>query len=283
MLRKLMNQLDSWDDWINPITLRELRIEIFMLSLESVVTFFWLGVIVWYSIIFYNIPENLFLKEQAFQFSVIPAGISVSGILLSFSIFTPIIRGRYVDELLGIVPLSPQQQVHGYWAFVCIWSIFWNSTFLPLIAFGQLIGPVSYMLLLVPFGSFFLSQFMTLICLSFSARIKRDREMVLSFFTTLFFYPGLVAFLWCNVIMFAVRHWQPLVWNRGFGFVSLFILLPIMLLLHGYISYKLSVYGFKTWRKPFWRSLILNITVYMLFNVTAAAVWLVIAAVVFYF
>jgi hypothetical protein len=278
-----MNQLDSWDDWINPITLRELRIEIFMLSLESVVTFFWLGVIVWYSIIFYNIPENLFLKEQAFQFSVIPAGISVSGILLSFSIFTPIIRGRYVDELLGIVPLSPQQQVHGYWAFVCIWSIFWNSTFLPLIAFGQLIGPVSYMLLLVPFGSFFLSQFMTLICLSFSARIKRDREMVLSFFTTLFFYPGLVAFLWCNVIMFAVRHWQPLVWNRGFGFVSLFILLPIMLLLHGYISYKLSVYGFKTWRKPFWRSLILNITVYMLFNVTAAAVWLVIAAVVFYF
>jgi hypothetical protein len=92
----------------------------------------------------------------------------------------------------------------------------------------------------------------------------------------------LLVFLWKDVIVFVVQSCQPLVWNRGLGFVSLFILLPTMLLLHGYVSYRLSVYGFRTWRKPFWRSLLLNIAVYILFNVTAAAIWIVIAAVVFH-
>ncbi|MDR0609827.1 MAG: hypothetical protein LBG58_06935 [Planctomycetaceae bacterium] len=283
MLRKLMNWLDSWDDWINPITLCELRCEISRSSFESIVLSFWLATIVGYVVFFYNIPENLSPKELALQFYVIPAGMSVSSILLSVSTFSSIIRSRYIDELLGIVPLSPRQQVHGYWAFVCIWSIFWNSIFLPVIAFAQLIGPVPYILLLIPFGSVFLSQIMILICLSFAARIKRYWEIILSVLTVFFFYPGLLFFLWKEVVVFVVQNYQPFVWNCGFGFVSLFILLPVMLLLHGYIAYKLSVYGFRTWRKPFWHSLLLNIAVYILFNVISMAIWLAIAAAVIYF
>jgi hypothetical protein len=278
-----MNWLDSWDDWINPITLRELRCNTRGYGFEVFVLFFWFVAIIGYAAIFYipDLRQNLLQKEQALLFSVFPAALSLCNFLQGFGVSSSIRRGRIVDELLDNVPLSPQQLVHGYWAFICIYSVFWISLSLPLIAVGQLVGPVPYILLLVPLGSFFLSQIMTLIYISFVARIKQDWEAMLSFFTALYFYPGLVVFIWYYVIIFALHLGQQLVWNNGFGFVSLFILLPVMLLLHGYIAYRLSLYGFRTWRKPFWRSLLLNITVYTLFHVTAAAIWIAMVAVVF--
>jgi hypothetical protein len=284
MLRKLINWLDSWDDWINPITLRELRTETRGFMVESLVLFVWFVAIVSYAIILFtpDLIQYLFHKNQAFIFSTIPAVLSVCSILLSSSVISLIKRSRCDDELLGIVPLSPQQQVHGYWAYVCIWSIFCNTIFLPLIAIGRLVEPTPYVLFLAPLGSFFLCQIMTLICLSFAARNKQEWEMTLSIFIPSF-YPLLIAIFWSRVIIFPMYYRQPPTWNYEFGFVSLFILLPIMLLLHVYVSYRLSIYGFKTWRKPFWHFLLLNIAVYTLFNVTAAAIWIVIAVVVFYF
>jgi hypothetical protein len=134
-------------------------------------------------------------------------------------------------------------------------------------------------LLFIPFVSFFLTQIATLIGLSISARIKQQWEKNFLGFTICFIL-GFIAAPWFYVIYFATSCWQPLAWNCGFGFVSLFILLPITLLLLGYIAYKLAIYGFKTWRKPFWRALLLNIVIYTLFNIVAAALWLGLAALV---
>jgi hypothetical protein len=281
-----MNWLDSWDDWFNPITVRELRVatrQRFVGS-EFLLLFYLFIATIICAIILY-VPDRTYdssLEERAFLFSVFPAILSLYSVLAGLAIIGSLHRSRFTDELFSIVPLSPQQQVHGYWAISCIWSIFFNSLCLSFITIGQLIGPAPYILLLIPLGSFFLCQIITLILLSFFARIKRKWETVL--FIVIMIYPfnglGLIAAPCIGVIVFASSCWQTLAWNRGFGFVSLFILLPIALLLLGYIAYKLAIYGFKTRRKPFWRALLLNMVIYTLFNIIVAALWLGLAALV---
>ncbi|MDR0705767.1 MAG: hypothetical protein LBF88_12365 [Planctomycetaceae bacterium] len=218
------------------------------------------------------------MESKQYLFSI-PIILSLSHILVGFGIIGSLTRTRCDDELLSIVPLSPQQQVHGYWAFSCIQSIFLNSIYLPFIAIGQLLEPAFYALLLIPFVSFLFTQIATLIGLSISARIKQQWERNLLGFT-MFLLLGFIMSPWFYVIYFESSRWQTFVWNQGFGFVSLFIVLPIILLLHGYIAYKLAIYGFKTWRKPFWHALLLNVVVYTLFNTIAAALWLGLAALV---
>ncbi|MDR2441254.1 MAG: hypothetical protein LBE12_17975 [Planctomycetaceae bacterium] len=279
-----MNWLDSWDDWFNPITVRELRAttqkrfggsEFLLLFYLFIATIICAGIL--------YIPDRTHdssLEEHAFLFFVFPAVVSSCSVLAGLVLSSSLHRSRFTDELFSIVPLSPRQQVHGYWAISCIWSIFFNSLCLPFIAIGQLIGPAPYILLLIPLGSFFLCQIITLILLSFFARIKRKWETVL--FVVIMIYPfnglGLIAVPWIGVIILASSCWPTLSWNQGFGFVSLFILLPAALLLLGYIAYKLAIYGFKTWRKPFWRALLLNIVIYILFTIITAALWLGLAA-----
>ncbi|MDR0705766.1 MAG: hypothetical protein LBF88_12360 [Planctomycetaceae bacterium] len=283
IFQRIINWIDSWDDWFNPITVRELqtlmhrRFELLFLSLLFIAT-------ITYTMVLYVLETRYDLspEELGLGFSVCPAICSLYGVLIGLVNAGSLYRSRFADELFSIVPLSPQQQVYGYWAVSCIESIFFNSLCLLFIAIGQLIGPAPYILLLIPLGSFFLSQIITLIFISFFARIKRKWEYVL--FVVIMFYPfsglGLIIVPWIGVITFALQHWQTLVWNQGFGFVSLFILLPIILLLHGYIAYKLAIYGFKTWRKPFWCALLLNFVIYTLFNTIAAALWLGLAALV---
>ncbi|MDR1141519.1 MAG: hypothetical protein LBL62_07490, partial [Planctomycetaceae bacterium] len=128
-------------------------------------------------------------------------------------------------------------------------------------------------------------QIVTLVCLSFFARVKQGWEWWVSALVTFCFYSGLVAIIGYYVIIFVLQHRQLFVRHCGFLWVSFFILLSAVLLLHGYIAYKLSVYGFKTWRKPFWHSLLLNMTVYTLLHITVATIWITfaIAAVIFLF
>jgi hypothetical protein len=284
--RQLMNWLDSWDEWLNPITLRELRCATRNFEFEFVLIFFYFLAIISYAVLLYllcmpELKQNLFLDTQTFMSCVIGTFPIVMCFFVSFSTFIPIIRSRRIDELLRIVPLSPQRQVHGCWAFACIQSIFLHSIFLPFIAIGQLINRTSYVLLLILLGSFLFSQIATLVFLSFSARIKQGWELAVLLYTVFGFHPGLIVIIWRYVILL-VDQWQLFAKNYGFFFVSLFILLSVMLLLHGYIAYKLSVYGFKTWRKSFWRSLLLNMIVYTLFHLTAATIWVAIAIAVFY-
>jgi hypothetical protein len=280
--RQLMNWLDSWDERLNPITLRELRCETRVWDFEVTVLVVWFLVFV-YAFITLCIPElkNPLQKVQEGLFGLLLINNVLVILLPGSFVLESMRRSRRVDKLLNIVPLSPQQQVHGHWALTCIWSIFCSSISLPLIAFSQLIDPVSYVLLPIQLVAFFLSQIMSLVFISFSARIKQNWELALSFLAIFGFYLGLIVIIWRYVILLVLDQWQ-LVRNYGFFFVSLFILLPVILLLHGYIAYKLSVYGFKTWRKPFWRSLLLNMTVYTLFHLTAATIWVAIAVAVFY-
>jgi hypothetical protein len=275
-----MNWLDSWDDWFNPITVLKLHSATRQFDNEILILSFLSLIIIIETIMLYGlkIRPDLSSEECALTFSIIPIFFSICCVMIGFTSAISALVTRS-DEDLGLVPLSPQQQVHGYLAYSCIMSIFFNSVLLPFIAVGHIIGSVPYVLLLVPFGSFFLSQIVNLICLSFFARIKRDGDFII-LFTTIIFYFEVLIVAWSSVIYCASSCWQPLVWNQGFGFVSLFILLPIALLLLGYIAYKLAIYGFKTQRKPFWRALLLNIVIYTLFNIIVAALWLGLAALV---
>jgi hypothetical protein len=279
-LRQLMNWFDSWADWFNPITLRELRCEARKFGYElALIPYCFFVIIAAFILCIPELRQNLFYEIQLFLFSVIIA-LPISSCC---SVFPSILKSRRIDELLDIVPLSPQQQVHGYWAHACIESIFFHSIFLPFVAIAQLVNPAYYVWLFVLLGSFFNSQIVALVCLSFLARAKQGWEWWVSALAIFCFYPGLIAIIGHYVIIFVLQHRQLFVRHCGFLLVSFFISLSAILLLHGYIAYKLSVYGFKTWRKPFWHSLLWNMTVYMLFHITEAAIWIAFAITAVYF
>jgi hypothetical protein len=275
-----MNWLDSWDDWCNPITIRELRTHTFLFGFE-VSTLLFLFILTVADIVILCTMKS---KQDLVWLSVIPCLLSQLTILTGFDVLASLQNARCEDDLLSTVPLSPQQQVHGYWAASCIKSLFLNSLCLPFIAIGQLVYSVSYVLLLVPLGSFLLTQMITLILLSFAARIKHEKELQL-LGITVFLYPILIAVPWFCIIYFSVSWGEAFIRNHminlfWFGVLSLFILLPIALLLLGYIAYRLTVYGFRTWRKPLWHALLLNMVVYMLFDVIMATLWFALAVLV---
>jgi hypothetical protein len=275
-----MNWLDSFDDCLNPITVRELRSVMRRFECEVMILFVYLTIIVGDTFVLFEPKFQQDVGFTSFVISVIPVVSTIGSVFVGLDTYILLQKTRFTDEVLNIVPLSPRQQVHGYWAYSSIGSLLFNSICLPFIAIGQIVGPAPYVLLLVPLGTFFISQITILICISFSARVKQKWECVLSGLINICLFPGLTAAFWCYVICFASSRWQTLVWNQGFGFVSLFVLLPITLLLLGYIAYRLSIYGFKTWRKPFWRSLLLNIVIYTLFSIIVAILWFGLAALV---
>jgi hypothetical protein len=263
----MINWLDSWSEHLNPITVRELRcysrgydgVVLFFLSMIVVVSFF---------LLFFTSAEELFQKKRI----IISFFISLG--LFGFWILRGIMRSRCIDELLNIVPLSPRQQVHGYWLAFCLFSISYNSIFLPFIALIQLVKPLPYVVLLIPLEIFFFSQISALISLSFVARIKRHWELVW-IMVGINYFLILISVLWSGVLWcFNQYHLQVPVWYHGFGFVSLFVLLPIGLLLLGYVAYWLAIYGFTTWRKPLWQSLLLNLFVYTLFGIIVTSFWI---------
>jgi hypothetical protein len=134
---------------------------------------------------------------------------------------------------------------------------------------------ISYVQLLIPLGAFLLSQIITLVGFSFIARMKHYWESFLLGATIFYVFPACIIVPWFGVLRYFQKiHGQFPDWNDGFGFVSLFILLPVVLLLLGFIAYRLSVYGFKTWQKPLWQSILLNLLVYTLFNIVIAFLWL---------
>jgi hypothetical protein len=274
---------DSWGDRINPITVRELRRVQNRRVLEGFVLLCWLSAVIIYAVvlIYYpEVPQDLSRQEWELLFSAIPA-LGLAYVVLVFIPWIAIPYSQIQDELLDIIPLSPQQQVHGYWAISWIISFFLCTLFCPFIAFGQIVGPAPYVFFLVPFALFFVAQIGTLVCLSFVARLKRQWELMVGF-GIIYFGQIPIGAPWAGIVILWIEvfHWQELSWDRGFGFVSLFVLLPAALLPVGYVAYRLSIYGFKTWLQPFWRAVLLNIAVYSLLSFLLALLYLGIAAAV---
>jgi hypothetical protein len=270
MFRRMITWLDSWDDRINPIIVRELRRGVRSECWELFVLFFWFAALILYAFFLICCPDDV-RKNNGWFFLFVPVIILIVIFLLnlSFLFLFKFKTHRTLDELLDAVPLSPRRQLHGYWATLSIYSFFSCCFFYPFIVIGQLIEPIPYVFFFMPIAAFLVSQMIILVLLSFSARLKQEWEFnVLSFFSQLLGYLPAI-FIYRRIS----RSYSIFIqWDQGFSFVSLFILLPAVLLIIGYVAYQLALYGFKTWQKPLWKALLLNLAVYLLLTFTLAAI-----------
>jgi hypothetical protein len=284
-MRSIIRWIDFWDDRINPITVRDCRKLKHLFQLEFPVILVWFFSIILYTLFLIFLPEMIQNTPRE-QMMMIPSGIplllsTVSSLFCGGSYsYQGLAVVRTKDELLNIIPLPPRQQVHGYLATSCIMSLHWGCLFYPLIAIGQLFAPISYVWFLLPLGGFVLGQVLTLLLLSFIARAKQIWEFVLIFIGPFNFGWLPFAMPWFGVfyLLTHVLNWEKILFARGFLFLSLFVLLPASMLIIGYVAYQLSIYGFKTWLKPFWHTLLFNIAIYSLLSVLLAIVWLGLAA-----
>jgi hypothetical protein len=194
-----------------------------------------------------------------------------------------LVNSRQRDEMFEIVPLSPRNNVHGYLQEYSILSLFFLGLMMPYLAAVFVLRPVPWFFLLISPGIFAAGFVVFLVLLSCFARIKNFKEFLGVAFLLYFFY-GIPTLPWFGMcIFYAVLDFPPLEWNTGFGFWTLFILLPVGLVLLGITAYKLCLLQFKHWREPAWRGLLQCLCYYFLLAAAAAVLYLVIAVVVFAF
>lgn len=287
----LISRIDSLGDRINPITVRDLRKLKRWFGLELLLLLF-LGIAVSCATFFLIMPEEMLKQEfdlagRRERAVLLASGFSLIMFYGSFLAWlTPIIwliQSRS-DELLDQVPLSPTEQTNAVLQTCCVLSFYYITLFFPFLAFAFLLGPVPYLFLLVPLGTFLLALINLLVLVSFVARAKRVWELIVLYFVMSYgLMPMYIPWLGVLLLWVGVLRWPPLFWNAGFGFISLFILLPIALVLMSLTAYWLSVYHFKHKRRSVWLGTLLNIGVYTLFSFILAAVYLGCAAAYFAF
>lgn len=296
MFSRFIEWVDSWNDRINPIAVRDLYRLKRWFGLEGMTLIVLLGMVGAYIAVFGIASDESFVRVGSNRWhpgniiSTIILCISFYGMIVAA--FTPIgwlMKSRQTDELFEAVPLSPREQVEGYLQSTWILVIFFVALCFPFLVAARLIGPCSNLLLLVPFYSVLIATVAMLFILSFVIPAQKNWQAVFVILGILYIGSGIVlspaiaaAILWEEVF-----HWPELHWNRGFGMFSLFVLLPVGLILFGYVAYRLSVYHWKRSNKssllktvlvkPLW-----NIVVYTGTVLAETVVYLLLAATVYW-
>lgn len=289
MFSRFIEWVDSRSDRINPIAVRDLRRLKRWFGLEGFTLFVLLGMVGAYIAVFGIASAESFLRVVPNRWH--PGNI-ISTIILYLSFygmivaaFTPIgwlMKNRQTDELFEAIPLSPREHVEGYLQSTLILAVFFVSLYSPFLVAARLVGPCSNLLLLLPFYSVLIATVAMLFDLSFMIPVQKNWQAVFVMGIT---YIGLVivlspviatAILWIGVF-----HWPELYWNRGFGMFSLFVLLPVGLILFGFVAYRLSIHHFKCRRKSIASATLQNIVVYTGTVLAGTVVYLLIATTVY--
>ncbi|MDR2641792.1 MAG: hypothetical protein LBC74_03245 [Planctomycetaceae bacterium] len=281
MLQKLITWIDSFDDYVNPLIVREMR----RLSKTYEMFFFisfWLTVysIIFFAAFFNDVSTNILLEV----FSVICGIIWIIAILSGFLNYQSIIENTRRDETLFLTGLSSRQHLHGYWGMSILWSLFFISFSIPSLI-GLVLITNSHYLFLIPLEVFLSSQCITLFCLSIlaqstSAGIKHVFTAKESFLSVIVFIFSMVCFQFPFIII-SFPQLNVLSYFKEFGFFSIFVQLPIAQIIIAMVAYKLSLRGFKTNYRPRFKEIFYNCGVYFLTNIILTAIHVIILLTLF--
>ncbi|MDR1052687.1 MAG: hypothetical protein LBL39_00775 [Planctomycetaceae bacterium] len=298
MFKKLIERIDSVNDYINPIIVRDMRSEFGKWQFSIAVMILMCLLVVACLLIYFfsdldSLASDIDKSVANFVFWKTTAN-DITGLIVFFCVFSACVSifGAFAyfvknltDEMFLMTAITPRQYLHAYMIETFIFTSLCMSLIAPMILIIS--GHVSNCIALVAImvcDSVLFSQVGILIALSFVARTKRPNQtgnLVCGVYLGLFIFllPWfLLAFVWINSFM-----WHAIDMNNIFGIVSIYVLLPIGLLLTGVMGYKLSLYGFKTRGKSLIRMFFLNIFCYTLLNAVMALIYFCIAFVVFTF
>jgi hypothetical protein len=294
MFKKLIERIASVNDYVNPIVVRDMR-KLFGRQQASA------GVLGYVCYLILNCFHAYFIRgldswELEINTSIMTGnafGWAVTmnmffSVLLSLGIVCQYVLQNLDDEMFLITTITPRQYLHAYMIETFILTLFCTSLFTPtlLIIYGQLSNFISLAIVMLC-GNVLVAQTAVLVTLSFIAHRKRPMQVFFIFLCLVWFFsystimmPWFVLFflMWTDYL-----GWQVINTGQTFGFVSIYILLPIGLLLVGVMAYKLSLYAFTIRKESIVKMAIHNILYYTLMSVVMALVYFCIAFVVFTF
>ncbi|MDR1052686.1 MAG: hypothetical protein LBL39_00770 [Planctomycetaceae bacterium] len=288
MFKKLIERIDSVNDYVNPIVARDVRIEFSSSWLSVVVMIYSCFLIVVCLLVYFlcdldllelEINKSVCVINNMTWFIVFLCVCSLS----SLYVFSRIINlVEFTDAMFLLTAITPRQYLHAYMLETFIFSSFLTSLFAPAIfvILGQLSNFLAFIAIALCY-EVLVAQMYALITLSFLARVKRSAQA--GNVSICFVFGWLISFL--PLLFFALVWTDYFMWQTIgiFEFISIYILLPIGLLLTGAMGYKLSLYAFKTRGKSLVRMFFLNIFCYTLLSVVMALIYFCIVFVVFNF
>jgi hypothetical protein len=294
MFKKLIERIDSINDYVNPVVVRDMRSAFgnwktgawivgysVLLVLPCLLIYFLRGMDSFESAV--NEPESVMMGY-------------ILGVLgIGFSVFISIIvvcqyalRGLN-DEMFLITAMTPRQQLHACMIEMFLFLSFCLSLFVPVILmiWGQ---SLNFLILTVVVlcVSVLVSQLIILIVLSFIIRLTRPVQAIFLalglYFCGFPFFPIMLPWFFLDFVWTEYCNWQTIGTSDTFGFVSIYILIPIGLLITGIMAYKLSLHAFaKRGKLSVIKMILLNILYYTLLSAVLALIYFCIAFVVFTF
>ena len=287
-IRRLIAWIDSFGDCFNPITVRELRRLSCRYLLEGgallLLAILVVGLLVALSVLYdlgdiravLEIPDGS-RNEMVWFVAVLPLGVAVYAMIISSVLpMTGLAKTQFEDELLGLVPLTPKQHVHGYLAASCLFSGVCISLFFPFVAAVNLVGRAPLWPLAALVGLYLAGQAFSVFTLSLSVRLKSRWEniLVVGCVYVLMFLMGAPWFGIAVLLEEVFKKPMPSP-QSGFAVFLLWVFLPAVVGVLAYVGYRLSIYHFERQNKPYWRAALLNTGIYTLTSVAFASVFLV--------
>jgi hypothetical protein len=299
MLRRFIEWVDSLSENANPLVVRDVRrmfrnpLTFWFLCLYSVLIIL-IVAINWNVIIITSWDGNQLFDGKQFlaDASLVLACILCywggscgwMGIMDMAAMFVR-------DETFLMNTLSPRQYLHAYMTISIIKLLFVISLSLLPLTVAQLIGVRRlnlHFLYIIPILSFLAGQTLSLLWLStimahgVSHGIKRfptRREEVVDFFLInllqIMFWSLLapwllVLYLWKDIFELP----PPSFYNR-FDLISIYFLLPMMLVTKSVTAYRLCCNGFKINYKPKYSGIFYNIFIYTILNICFAVIYFI--------
>ncbi|MDR1484508.1 MAG: hypothetical protein LBT09_06755 [Planctomycetaceae bacterium] len=285
MLKKIIKWIDSFDDKINPIVVREMRKVTRNGLIENIVLlYFGLAVLAAIVVAMNFLHQNVHFTTGLFTIlalvfpyciMIIAAGGSAGMACIDSTTLT--------DEIFATVSLSPRQQLNSYWSMTTLGALFMFSLLLPLsVTFTVVVR--NYFILLIPVIGLLFSQALCLEMISIGAQFRTAGNARPTFWENFFFssivliYLGLLAVTWVAGVAFTwafiFAGSSPDEFAKDFGLISLYILLPIVLLANGIIAYKQCKTGFNSGFKTNWYTMIRYTINYIVLNIICAIIYI---------
>ncbi|MDR1052685.1 MAG: hypothetical protein LBL39_00765, partial [Planctomycetaceae bacterium] len=290
MFKRFIDRIvEAVSERANPIVVRDMR---------RTFKYWPAGIVIIYNIfllVFYC-SSTLHLSLSDINRSVVTSygfwRVDILWLIASFGIIISVLQSVFIvcfrifqnteDEMFLITAITPRQYLQAYMFETFICTFFYISLLVPLvlIIFSQtsdFLVLVSIMVIML-FSSILLSQIAVLITLSFIAHIRCPTSRiyimgVLYLVWILFSFTVIPCFLW-TFWWIDYFGWQVIYeTNCTFGFVSIYILLPISLLLVGVMAYRLSLYALKTREESIVKVILYNFLYYTFLNIVMTLIY----------
>jgi hypothetical protein len=195
------------------------------------------------------------------------------------------------DEMFFIVPLSPRQYLNAYWGTLALHSLFSFSLLFPPLIILLIILRGYYYVIFMPVIVLLFSHVFGLMMFSFTAQARSAGNAKPTNFEGFVFaiinftFVCVLPIPWLGTALFVFNIFKLNGMNifENFGFISIYILLPIALLANGITAYKICRNGFKTSYRTNWFAMFRIIFIYTIVNIVCALLYTAFTAIYYYF